>query len=113
MSLGTEVPRGAALVYLLLGLLGVGAISALAAIYAWGFVGEKQHSLLMEIGKGLVQIVTVAVIGSVIKFLMDDHQRRQKEAAEDRQRQLKEETEARVRAQEDEIRLETFRTDKV
>ena len=105
--------RGAGLLLSLLAFLSAGAILALAVIYVWIFDGPKRDSFAVELGKTLLQIFTVAVIGTIIKLLLDDHQRRQREAHENRQRQLREATDARVRAEQKEERLQEFRADKI
>jgi hypothetical protein len=67
----------------------------------------------LEAAKALLQVVTVAILGGIVKLLIDDQQRLQREANDERQRQLREATDARVRAEANETRLEAFRTDKV
>jgi hypothetical protein len=90
------------LLYQVLLLVTVAAVIGLVALYLFVFEPKDRAGFAGEIGKGLISIITVAVIGSVVKLLVDDHQRR-----------LRDLTEARVRAQEREQRLQEFRSDKV
>jgi hypothetical protein len=74
----------------------------MAGLNMFVFEQGDRISFAAEIGKGLIQIFTIAVIGSIVKLLVDDHQRR-----------LRETNEARVRAQQREQQLQEFRMDKV
>ena len=46
--------------------------------------------------------MTVAILGGLVKLLIDDQQRLQREANDERQRELREATDARVRAEANE-----------
>lgn len=68
----TRDPAGARPLYFTLALLTVIALVGMALMNAYVFNATEKHMFAMEVGKGLVQIFTVAVIGSVIKLLIDD-----------------------------------------
>jgi hypothetical protein len=88
--------------YTVLGILTAGALIGMAILYVFVFDATNRESFEFEIGKGLISVFTVAVIGSIVKLLVDDHQRRLREANEKHaQDQLREE------------RLQEFRLDKV
>jgi len=109
----TRDPLGARPLYVALALLTVIALVGMAVMNAYVFNATERQTFAMEIGKGLVQIFTVAVIGSVIKLLIDDHQRRVRELTEARVRAEQEAAQTRLRAEQQEERLEAFRNDKV
>lgn len=114
--MGTEMPtkllsaakitepgsNGRRVLYGVLTALTVFALIGLVVLYAVVFDEQGRKAFAPEIGKGLVQLVAVAVLGSVVKLLIDDHQRRLRDAGE-----------ARVRVQQLEERLQSFRLDKV
>jgi hypothetical protein len=88
--------------YIVLAILSVGALIGMAGLYVFVFDATSRKSFEAELGKGLIYIFTVAVIGSIVKLLVDDHQRRLREA-----------NEARAQAKKREQRLQEFRMDKV
>ena len=88
--------------YIVLSILTVGALIGMVSLYVVIFDAASRKSFEVEIGKGLIYIFTVAVIGSIVKLLVDDHQRR-----------LRQVDEKRAQAQQREQRLQEFRMDKV
>jgi hypothetical protein len=109
----TEERAGARALYVVLALVSVGALVGVAALYLRAFDDADRRTFRLELGKGLVQVFTVAVIGSVVKLLIDDHQHRLQVLSEARVRAEDSAAQELVRAQQHEERLESFRTDKV
>jgi hypothetical protein len=77
------------------------SFAALAVLYLLVFDDAKRDSFQTNIGTSLLQIVTVAIIGGLIKVLGDDYQRRLNQEANDR-----------ARAEQEERRFEDFRVEK-
>lgn len=88
--------------YVVLIILTVSSLIGMAVLYTFIFDDTSRVSFMAEIGKGLIYIFTVAVIGSIVKLLVDDQQRRLREA-----------NEARTQLYQQEQRLQEFRIDKV
>jgi hypothetical protein len=90
--------------YGLFALLTLLSILGLVVIHQVTFANnaEGRQALVTEIGKGLVQVVAIGVIGALIKLLFDDHERRVREGSD-----------AQARLQQRRDQLEAFRTDKI
>lgn len=105
--------RASRVLYAWLIFLTLGAIIALGSLNVWVLDETARGQFAVESAKALLQVVTVAILGGLVKLLIDDQQRLQREANDERQRELREATDTRVRAEANEARLESFRTDKV
>lgn len=102
--------------YVVLGTLTAGCVLALVILYVWvlGEDAERQRQLVTEIGKGLIQVIAIGVIGGgLIKFLLDDHQRSQKEASDEQIRIQQRQEQLDDREQQRQEQLQAFRTDKI
>jgi hypothetical protein len=88
-------------VYAALILLGAVATAALLTIYFYQDA-TGQNAIRIEIAKGLIQFITIGLIGAVIKFLFDSYQEDQRRLAESRER---------VRQRQ--ASLNDFRSDKI
>jgi len=109
----TSDRSGARLLYIVLALLTGMALVGLGGLYRYVFDAADTKSFNVEIGKGLVQVFTLAVIGSLVKLLIDEHQRRLREMSEARVRAEQDAAQNQIRAEQQEERLEAFRADKV
>jgi hypothetical protein len=96
----TEVPSRVR-VYVVLTLLGLGAAAALVTLYCNQDVTGR-NTLLIEMGKGLIQLIAIGIIGAVVKFLFGSYQSKQQLAEQNRQQ---------MRARNDAIN--DFRRDKI
>ena len=87
--------------YAILAFLGIAAGAALVAIYL-NQDTPGRNTLFVEIAKGLIQFVTIGIIGAFVKSLFDAHQ--------DNQRRIEE---MRARLQQRHDSLNDFRRDKI
>jgi hypothetical protein len=91
------------------------ALASLAGVA--GIVGfapdANRPALLAEITKGLLQIFAVGVIGTLAKFVLDEHQNRRREALDGQIRAERDAADARLRAQHQREQLAAFRVDKI
>lgn len=71
--------------YKWLALVGVAAISGLLVVFL-AVDAEQRGELALELGKGLIQLLVVVVIGAAVKLLVDRYQDQQQRAEQERQR---------------------------
>jgi hypothetical protein len=90
-----------------------GALAGLFAYYGSLTDPAKREAFLGEGGKALVTLVTVGVVGAIIKLLLDDRAYSLKASDEKRMQDEQRQYDERVRADEKEARLQEFRTDKI
>jgi hypothetical protein len=90
---------------------GVSAVLGLCGVFLVVDV-VSQPQLILELGKGLIQLVVVVVFGAALKLLADRYQNEQRQAEEERQgrqRQAEQDRQSRQARQE---RSRLFRQDK-
>jgi len=101
------------LLWTVLTILVAGAVIGLFFFYGSLTDTANREALVAEGAKALLTLLTVGVVGVIVKLLVDDRAYAQKKSDEERlqieQRQYAE----RVRADEKEERLQAFRTDKI